>query len=512
MTTHFNQPSKKDLTRHLTISLFLISVLTLPLHSASESQKPTPPKKVVVKTKKPMTEFATAKPGPGNQQTLEEVLTAAYEYNSDIKGSRASVRAADEEVAKAKSGYRPTLDASGSVGISNQVNSGTSKDQGASPSSSKTKSGQLGVQFTQNIFKGWDTDASVAEAESRRESALLDLMEAEQSVFMNAITSHLTLLTLAAEVRLLKASVAFNQEQLNAAQAKFNVGEETRTSVAQAQAQLVSYMAQLTSKEAELEAQKAKFTQITGLTPGALIKPKEFTTLPQGLKEATDIAITENLEVRSRRYLADAAEHAKTKASSGLWPKIDFKAGSSFQRSGSKNKEVINPANGVTSSTLPRTTNNQTNTNASLEISFPLYEGGAIRAGFRQAHEQSEQRRIEVETKRREVISKLAEQWAKFLSARANVEYYRQQVAAYEVSLEGTRQELAVGTKILLDVLDEQAKLTQAQQSLVNAEKDYYIAGFQLMSLIGRLTATHLNLPVQKYDADAHYQEAAYSW
>jgi outer membrane protein len=574
MIGSFKYLSKKIIAKRLAMSFILMSMLAMPAHTAVDDQDETPeglsntsapnatpaesagdettpqkaqdtvvakkkaaPKKAKKKAtaKKAKKKTAAQKPKAepkveesvdkepayepvayasaptGATQTLEQALTAAYDYNSEIKAARATVRAADEAIAKAKSGYRPTLDLTGQADTRTTVNSGTTKNLGQTPSSTAAKSINGGVQANQNIFQGWNTVASVDEAESNRQAALLDLVTLEQRVFTDTVTSYLTLLSLAAEVRLLKASVAVLKEQHNSSQVKFNVGEETRTSVAQAQSKLANYTAQLSSKESQLEAQKAIFTRLTGLTPGALSKPPEFTTIPTVLMEAIEIAMSENPDIQAKKYLADAADHAKTRVSSGLWPKLDLQAGSNYTRADTKNRDVINPSNGFPAA-LPHTLNNQVVSNVTLNARIPLYEAGAVRADRRQAYETSEQRRVEIETTRRRIAEQLAQLWSTFKSARANLGFYRQQVAANEISLEGTRQEMAVGTKILLDVLNEQSDLIQAQQNLVNAEKDYYISGYQLMAAMGRLTSTHLNLPVQKYDADAHYQETVDRW
>jgi TolC family type I secretion outer membrane protein len=518
----FNHLVKKELAKCLAMSLILMSTLSVPTYAAVDQKDQAPSKVKTKKAKAKKAKKSDAKESvkktdayavapTGATQTLEQALTAAYDYNSEIKAARAVVRAADETIAKNKAGYRPTLDLTGQAGTATTINSGTNKNLGGQPSSSDAKNLQGGIQAKQNLFQGWNTEASVAEAESTRQSAFLDLVALEQRVFTDTVTAYLTLLSLAAEIRLLKASVAVFQEQLNSSQVKFNVGEETRTSVAQAQAQLANYTAQLSSKEAQLEAQKAIFTRLTGLTPGALSKPHEFTTIPTVLTEAVDVAMSENPDIQSKKYLADAAEHTKTKASSGLWPTIELQAGSNYTKSDTKNRDVINPSISGQSIT-PRTRNNAVNNQASLNVKIPLYEGGAIRAERRQAYETSEQRRVDIETTRRKITEQLTQLWATFKAAKANLEFYRQQVAANEISLEGTRQEMAVGTKILLDVLNEQSKLIQAQQNLVNAEKDYYVSGYQLMATMGRLTVDHLNLPVQKYDADTHYQETVNRW
>lgn len=486
----------------------------VPEESVDPEEKPTVVKDVPEKFPQASTDLDNSKESStGEIQTLEQALVAAYNSNSDIQAKRQELRMAEEQIVQAKSGYRPRLNLEGNLSLQDQIFSGNTKDQSRQPGytgsqgsfgESKTASGSL--KLSQNIFKGGETAASVAMRESQREAARLELIALEQKTFVDTIRAYLSLLSVSAEVRLYQANVKTLEETLKASQEKFKVGEETRTSVAQAEAQLADFQARLESKKADLEAARADFVRLTNIVPGKLTKPTEFKNLPAALEASINRAMTENPAVLAAKFAVEAAVYGIDVEVSGLLPRIDLEGSSTYSRVNSKsNAPAYAPLRG-------RSLDNTTTNMVGIRISVPLYEGGEKRSRIRSAHDLSEQKRIEHVSKCREVKQEDTKAWYYLEAAKANLVHYRKQVEAQSVSLEGTRQEMAVGTKILVDVLEEQRKLVQAEQNLVGAERDYYVSGYQLMALMGYLTVPHLGLPIKEYDANAHYDEVTNKW
>jgi len=290
---------------------------------------------------------------------------------------------------------------------------------------------------------------------------------------------------------------------LDATKAKYDVGEETRTSIAQAEASLAQGTAEREAAEAGLLSAEATFERVTGARPGKLKKPGEPSSLPRGLKEAIEIAKKNNPAILAALYQEKADRSAIKVSDADLLPKVDLNG--SVARTGALTRYKF--------ATGPTQTNDFTTAQkVSVNLKVPIYEGGAFRGRSRELREVAEQSRIKIETKRREIIQDLVTAWETYLAAKANVVSYRTQVKADEVSLEGTRQEMLVGSKILLDVLNAQRELVSAQLRLVQAEQTYYENAYKVLAIMGRLTAMDMKLKVKRYDPQVHYQDVRDSW
>jgi TolC family type I secretion outer membrane protein len=447
--------------------------------------------------------------------SLKKALTDAYNNNTEIKDQRAAVRSTDESVPQALAGWRPTITAQASLTSQKGVNSGDAKkgldirfnQPPISGQLIKTAQGTLSLK--QNLYNGGGTIAQTHVADSNVRASRFQLLVIEQRIILNTIQAYLDLFAKISQIDRLKGNVETLRNALTTTQAKFSVGEETRTSVAQAQAQLDDGVAQLRTAEADLEGLKATYQRLTGTTTALPITaPKSILSiLPKTSEEAFELAQHYNPSLKATAYDADAARHAIDQAKAGLLPKLDLQA--SVTRTFTKSR-FDGTLNGITGSVVSndRTINQQ----VILSFSLPIYEAGVARSKIRQAHSTSEQKRIAIETTRRQVKEQLTQAWENYLAAQANVQYYQDQVKSFKISLNGTEQEVTVGSKILLDVLNEQSKLLQAQLNLVSAERSLYLSAFQLLGAMGLLTAKALGLEVDYYDPEVYYNDIKNSW
>lgn len=446
-------------------------------------------------------------------ETLEKALEATYKNNSELAERRAAVRATSERVNQAKSGWRPRIDASASLGLNKNINSGMYKDgtSGSSPSASgdTNRVAKAGVQLNQNIYQGGSTVAATKEAESAYLAAVSGLLAAEQDILLKAVQTYLELYAKMAELKLYRSNEDVFTKTLEATMDKFKVGEETRTSVAQAEAKLAEATATRKTAEAQLEGLRATFERLTGLHITNLEKPRDFNQIPAELIRAVEIAKAENPSIISAGHEEVASRHSIEKASAGLKPRVDVQLASN--RTETRTRQDWTQL-GDNHAGKDQVNSYNTNNSATVSVSMPIYEGGQIRSQTREAHQTAQQKRVAVETARRQVAEQITQFWENFKSATANIENYTKQVSASEVSLEGTRQEMLVGSKILLEVLRAQSDLLQAKLQLVNAEKTYYLEGFKLLAAMGWLTAEKLKLKVDKYSPDSYYREIKNRW
>lgn len=450
---------------------------------------------------------------PKAADTITSALVSTYLSNPTISEERYKLRAEDEGVAKAKSGFRPTITASAKITGSRQINSGTGKNliSSSSPSRLNDNVGQASLQLKQNIYQGGNTLAQTGAAESTVMVQRARLDQAEQSILLEAVKAFMDLLNKAAQLDLFTNNQEFLEKTLEATNTKYNVGEETKTSVAQSESDLAESIARRQTAEGELYAQMATFKRITSLDPaGVLHKPTEPKGMPATLTDAIKIALERNPSLIAARYDLEAAKYTIDQAGSGLLPSLDLVAQSSRTHDWSNRKFGLAP--GLNDALGSKRDDRNTDHRASLELSIPIYEAGQYRAEKRRAHETSENRRVAIASIERAVIEKVKQVWQTLLASRKNIEEFKKQVQANMVSLEGTKQEMAVGAKILLDVLNAQRRLVESQVNLINAERSYYIACFELLASIGHLTAKYLNLSVPVYNPDIHYNETKDRW
>ena len=464
----------------------------------------------------PLDKEAAARTPEGRElvSSLDAALESAYRNNTELKELQAQVRSRDESVPQALAGWRPTVAIEGQLGGDKNIYSGDLKDDGdnlqSNPVSGRTNSSHsANLTLRQNIFNGGKTVASTVQAENSVQAARAELANKEREVLYNAVQAFFTVIAKKSEVEYKKANEAALKTTLDATQDKFNVGEETRTSIAQAQANLAQATAEREATEAELLTAEASFEQVTGARPGNLKKPASPASLPTGLKEAMEVAKKNNPAILAAIY-QEKADRSNIKVNDAeLLPRLDLQGQVSRQNQNSLTNTSL-PFGGGYNKT--KTLNYTTAQSAFVKLSVPIYEAGATRAKSRELREFAEQRRIQIETARRNIVKQLVEAWEAHYAAKANVKNYELQVKANEVSLEGTRQEMLVGSKILLDVLNEQRKLILSQTSLVQAEQRYYQSAYAVLALMGRLNALDLKLKVKRYNPEVHYRDVRNSW
>ncbi len=436
-------------------------------------------------------------------QTINAAIIGAYKNNPALQQQRYAVLAAHEQYVQATAGWRPTVDASASMTEAKKIASGTTKETSSYPGfsggTSNTRQGAL--TLNQNLYQGGQTTASISKADQSVRSAWASLQSTEQDTLFKAVKAFLDLLSQYAQVELYKASKIAYQKNYEAAVEKRNIGEETQTQVANAEAKLAEAEANLRTAEAQLEGLKATYTQITGLQPAAQLKKPEppSSLLPGDLQSAVQLAKDQHPDVIAAQFDHLAAQSETERIGGGLLPVVDLQAQTTRNEARSR-LEVGNSAQDAHYNDM------YTNNQLMLQVKVPLYEGGAIRSQKRQAHETAVQKRVAIENARTQVVQLVVQGWQNYQAAKKNIENYQKQVNASEVSLEGTKQEMAVGSKILLDVLNAQAALLEAQLKLVQAEQAYILEAYRLMSAVGLLNAKYLKLPIEYFNPELHYQ------
>ncbi|MFP3945178.1 MAG: TolC family outer membrane protein [Alphaproteobacteria bacterium] len=419
--------------------------------------------------------------------SLEDALAAAYNTNPTLQAERARLRATDENVAQAVSGWRPTITASASYGSQNTRRaSGFGGLVPIQRLESNPKTGSL--VLNQPIFQGFRTLNSTRQAKAEVRSGRALLLSTEQEVLLNAVTAYIDVVRDQAVTELSQNNVKVLLRQLEAAQDRFEVGEVTRTDVAQAEARLSGARANLTQAEAALITSREAYRRVVGRMPGTLDVPERLPVLPDTEEAAAAIAVERNPALRSAIEAERASEYAVKVAKGALLPRLDFEAAATHTEDQSIAGDQTSGYSFFS------------------EVVIPIYQSGVQYSRIRQLKELNNADRLRVAEVRREVVENVAVAWENLVAARDVIAASREQVRANEIAFEGVVQEAQVGARTTLDVLDAEQELLDAQVTLVRARRDEFVAAFALLAATGQLTAYQLGLPVDYYDPTEHYE------
>lgn len=424
-------------------------------------------------------------------ENLETALAKAYEYNPSLKAARASAQAVDENVAIAKSGYRPTLTVDGGYSDSKINTNAPSK-----PVDGYSRT--IAATIAQPVFRGLRTMNSVNSAKSYRKASLASLMATEQNVLLSASVAYLDVLRDEAIVKLQKNNEKLLKKELEETKERFNVGEVTTTDVSQAEASYASAQSQRISAEGNLEASRAVYKQIIGEDAKDLKNPKAIEKMfPSSLDSALKYAKEHNYSLKAARHNLKAKKYDVSINKGELLPTVDAyaTAGRIKNQNWAYDKNPTNDA-----------------VELGVNFSMPIYNAGSSRAKIRQSKYYRWQAQEDLRNVQDALQSDVTSNWEYLSANKAKIKSVKAQIKAYQVALDGVREEEALGNRTVLDVLNQYQYLLNSEVEEVTTRHDYYVAGLSLLQSMGKLTAKDLNLNVDLYDADAKYKKTKGKW
>jgi outer membrane protein len=431
---------------------------------------------------------------PARADTMEAALLRAYQTNPQLNAQRASVRATDESVPQALSGYRPKVAviASGGGQFTNQLVVGsTGKRIEEGPQGPHA----VGVTLTQTLFDGNQTANKTRAAESQVLGAREGLRLLEQSVLLAAATVYMDYLRDAAILEVQRSNTKVLEQTLRQVRDRYSAGIVTPTDVAQSEAQLAAGRTQELAAEATLTTTRANFRRIIGNEPGQLAPASPVDRyLPETLQGAVALSLTESPNVTAAMFGIDV-NFLNVKVNEGaLFPTVTLTA--SVQKTWQQTITQIR----------------QFDAAAVAQVSVPIYQGGAEYSLIRQSKETLEQQRLILEQVRDQARADLVTAWGQLLAGKAQIASSQAQVEASEIALIGTRKEATVGQRTVLDVLNAQQALVNARVALVTAQHDRVVASYAVLNAVGRLSPQVLHLATSQYDPSVHYHQVRDNW
>jgi outer membrane protein len=439
--------------------------------------------------------------------TLTQALAEAYADNPTLQQQRGNLRISDENVSAALAGWRPTVTISGTAGpiIGSEILGTTGLGSAALASGvsgrgsgpvreNRTEAiGQLTV--TQPVFQGGRTIAGTREAKNNVYAARAQLLATEQNVFLNVVQAYVAVITDRQLLALDLNNIAVLQQQQRSVNEELRVGTVTQTSVAQAQASVAQAEDQAAVARGNLRDAEANFRQYVGSFPAPVLVPPQPLSLPVRSKVmAVRAAMLDNPSVVAALFTEAADKDAVDVAFAALAPQL------SVQASAYDESNPLGPGSRSTGGELL------------ANLSVPLYQGGAEYATIRQARDRTQVDYASVMSARRAAITQAIQAWESLIASRTAVASTRQVIRSDAIALEGTEREQLVGTRDVLDVLNAQQALLNAQTQQIQNIANVVTNSYTIAAAAGRLTTADLGLPVHRYDDLKYYRAVKNAW
>jgi outer membrane protein len=422
-------------------------------------------------------------------ETLRQAMASAYRNNPRLDAERARLRATDEDVPRALSGYRPRVSGSTDAGLSRVETRPSSASEG------DTRPWGYSLTLSQTVFNGFRTTNSVDEAEAQVRAGRQILKSVEQQVLLETVTAYADVVRDGAVVRIREANVNALNRELTVIEARRSAREVTRTDVAQARSRIARALSQQDLARGNLKSSRAAFERAVGYAPSGLMPPRPpKSLLPRTLQEALAIAEKENPTIVTALYRETAERHGVARIRGELLPEVRLEAS-------------YGNRNGLTGGT-----DQQESATITGRLSMPLYEGGETYARVRQAKHKHVARLQEIEQARQETQASVTQAWSRYQTTRARLRADNMAVGSARIALDGVREEERAGQRTVLDLLNAQQELLEAEVQVAQSKREVVVSAYGLLGEMGRLTVEEMALTDRAYDAEVHYEGVRGRW
>lgn len=437
-------------------------------------------------------------PASALADTLQEALALAYQTNPTLQSARADLRGTDEDVPLKRSEGLP------SVGGNAQYIEAFKQSSGNTTSPDRYLS--AGLELSVPVYSGGAVKNGLRAARQRVEAGRADLKSTEASLFSQVVAAYMDVIRDSAVVQLNQQNVEALQVNFQATSDRFEIGDLTRTDVAQSDSRLAISRSDLLTARSNLIGSRERYIQLVGKAPVNLQPPPPLPGLPSSPDEAVDVALANNPDLIAARERSQAAKYDIEVAGATRLPRVEVFTGGNYT-------DYFGTLGGPSSGAFNQS---ETTAQAGARVTVPIFQGGFPAALERQAQARA-QSTMETEIAiERDVIAQTRSAYSAWVAANEVIGATTTAVSAASLSLEGVRAESTVGNRTILDILDAERELLSAQVQLVTAQRNAYVAGFSLLAAMGKAEAEDLNFDVGPlYDPVAHYdsvKNAIWDW
>ena len=425
-------------------------------------------------------------------QSLQEALGLAYINNPTLNAERAGVRAVKKTKAQAIARFLPSLSATASYGDQNiELNPSEPEYVAGSRTATRRVPGdievrpgtQLQISLDQVLFD-WRTVGGLQQVESGIERQHHSLLATEQEVLLDTATAYMDVIRDTAIVNSRKSNIEFLENEVQAANDRFSVGDITRTDILQAEARLALAQSQLNSAEANLTSSNAKFRELVGQDPKNISSDTSIINyIPKNLNNAIELAQIDHPNIHQAEVGVVAAEASVSTATGDLFPQLSASASISRQY---RHKDDLN------SNALEE--NPFDSASFGLRLNIPIVSGGREYAEISEEKEKLKQAKLNLATARQQIRSFVIQVWGQYVSASASIPAAEKGLEAEQLALDGIREEQSVGQRTTREVLDQQRSLVEAQVNLIESQRNRIVAAYTLVAAIGRLNSSKIDI------------------
>jgi outer membrane protein len=405
----------------------------------------------------------------GQAQNLREAMLAAFRNNPQLAAARANQQAVNENAAQAWADHMPKVSAYGEYGTRGI------KQDNAAGGDRYTSPHAASISVKQAIFRGFRTNSAVHRAKATIEAGTQRMKSTEQSVLLAAVRTYMDVLCNNAEVAHRRNNVEILQSHLIAARRRLELGATSRTDVAQAKTRLARAKAAMGPAISRLTTAQASYNAIVGNFPEKMQLPAmQISQRPASLAKALELAIKNNPSILEAVYKEQASDRAIAEAKGELLPTLNAEARYSWEFDTSTDDT------------------RQDDMTVKLKLDIPLYQGGDVISRIRQAHYVNEQRHKELDHARNTITTEAVKAWEDLIAADVQTLAGREEIAAAAVALEGVKKEYIAGQRTMLDILDAESEILEANLSLIKVYAAKVVAHYSLLSTTGRLDITNI--------------------
>ncbi|MBM07596.1 MAG: transporter [Oceanibulbus sp.] len=422
-------------------------------------------------------------PRPALAETLADALVGAYEHSGLLDQNRALLRAADEDVASAKSALKPVLQWAGALTQS----FGTTRASSLAPATS-TENLTASINLIGELLL-YDFGASAYRIEASKETVLATrytLLDIEQQVLLRAVAAYMGVIEARDIVALRNNNLRLLTQELRAARDRFDVGEVTNTDVALAEAQLAQARSGLAGAQGALLRAEEEYRNAVGQDPKNLTPPPVLRDVSRDLEAAKALAVRQHPAVRAAQHQVSASRLAVESNEAAMSPRVTLRGNYGLNETFNEDRYTRGGSIGV-------------------EAGQTIYQGGALSSAVRRSMAQLDAQRANLHVVSGQIVQEVGNSYASLAAASAQLEASDRQIRAAQTAFNGVREEAKLGARTTLDVLDAEQVLLDARSTRVTARANLYVAAYAVLAAKGELTAVDLRLPVQIYDAAAYY-------
>ena len=415
---------------------------------------------------------------PASAGTLRDALQKAYATNPTLTGARAQQRANDENAPINRSRSLPVVSATGQ--FTEFVKSSSSSSFSSSPARQIT----AGVNASVPIYQGGAVKNGIRAADARIDAGRANLRDTEASLFAQVVGAYMDVIRDQAIVGLQRANLGVLTVNLEATKDRFQVGDLTRTDVAQSQARLALAKSQYETAQSNLINSREQYIRLVGEPADNLEPPPPLPNLPANPQIAVTTALDNNPGLLAAARQREAARFDIGVARASRLPQLSAVAGGTY----------FNSLDSIASGTPGTFQNSGTGVTAGLSARIPLFQGGLPSAQVRQAQARESQAIEAVTEVERGVVAQTRAAYASYQASNEVIVSSQSAVDANTLSLEGVRAENSVGNRTILDILNAEQELLNSQVQLVSARRNSYVSGFSLLAAMGQAEARDLGL------------------